>query len=214
MSQIEKSQELKVHLDQWRDCRLCPLGERACKHVMFSTYNYILPRQKRMQSDTVDVMFIGEGPGEAEDVIGKPFIGPTGRFLRRECWPLANPSGLVIMMANLVACRPQDKIGGPNRAPHQEEIEACRPRLVKLIEIFDPLVIATLGRVPEDYLRATLRKTEMCKDSPWAGPTFNLPHPSAISRRGGTSSPDFEVYVASLTGVFIAARRQKGIWRQ
>lgn len=213
MAVNSKAKTLQLHLLDWCKCQRCPLGVRAFKHVMFSTYNFEEPRKRRLRSDPVDVMFIGEGPGEAEDAIGRPFIGPTGRFLRRECWPLAKPDSLIVMMANLVACRPQDKTGGPNRPPQPEEIETCRPRLVQLIELFDPLVIVALGRVPQQYVPGAIQKTLMTADSHWSGPLFELPHPSSISRKGGTKSEEFGPYIAKLASVFEKARSMKKTWR-
>ena len=86
-----------------------------------------------------DVLFIGEAPGANEDKQGIPFCGMSGKILTE----LLNSVGLSredIFITNTVLCRPPE-----NRNPQKEEIENCRNRLDKLIEIMQPKVIVTIG---------------------------------------------------------------------
>jgi DNA polymerase len=89
-------------------------------------------------------MFIGEGPGRDEDAQGRPFVGRAGQLLRKIIAAMTFREDEVYI-ANMVKCRPPD-----NRVPHQEEIEACRPYLIRQIELIRPRVIVTLGRTPTD----------------------------------------------------------------
>ena len=91
-------------------------------------------------SPVADIMFIGEGPGFHEDRLGRPFVGPSGKFLDT----LLESNGLIReheFIANIVKCRPPN-----NRDPLPSEIEACRKYIDRQIELIDPKVVVTLGR--------------------------------------------------------------------
>lgn len=86
-------------------------------------------------------MFIGEGPGYHENVQGKPFVGPSGKFLD-ELLAMANLSRSEVFIGNVVKCRPPE-----NRDPQPDEIETCTSHyLFKQIDLINPAVIVTLGR--------------------------------------------------------------------
>ena len=89
---------------------------------------------------SVDIMFIGEGPGFHENQQGKPFVGQAGAFLDE----LLSAAGLKredVFITNVVKCRPPS-----NRDPMPEELSACAGYLDEQIELLDPKVIVTLGR--------------------------------------------------------------------
>jgi DNA polymerase len=86
-----------------------------------------------------DLMFVGEAPGYHEDQQGRPFVGQAGRLLEQ----LLASIGMTreqVYIANVLKSRPPN-----NRDPRPEEIEACRPYLLRQIEIIRPKVICTLG---------------------------------------------------------------------
>ena len=86
------------------------------------------------------IMFIGEGPGENEDLQGRPFVGRAGELLNN----MIVGMGLTrdqVFIANIVKCRPPG-----NREPSPDEVATCTPFLEKQIEIIRPRVIVTLGR--------------------------------------------------------------------
>lgn len=178
--------------EDWENCRRCPLGAAAYKHVL-----YELPEGETR----ADVLFIGEAPGRSEDTIGKPFKGRAGRFLR-ETIEAAGPEGLTIAFSNLLACRPVGP-DGKDREPASREVEACHGRLVVLIQTLEPWFIVGLGRVPESFLPPILRR------SGWEGETAWLAHPSYINREGGKDSSLYPGYEEGFKGVFKAARRLK-----
>ncbi len=93
-----------------------------------------------------DLLFIGEGPGETEDQFGRPFIGNAGQLLTRIIEKMGyNRSEIYI--TNIVKCRPPQ-----NREPLPDEIAACKPFLIRQIELLDPKVIVCLGRVAVAHL--------------------------------------------------------------
>lgn len=91
------------------------------------------------------LMFIGEGPGEDEDLQGKPFVGKAGRLLTAMIKAMgrdrdsAEPSKAVYI-ANVVKCRPPE-----NRVPFKDEAEVCLGYLRRQIALVKPKVIVLLG---------------------------------------------------------------------
>ncbi|MDP2871537.1 MAG: uracil-DNA glycosylase [Bacillota bacterium] len=85
------------------------------------------------------VMFVGEGPGETEDQLGRPFVGRAGQLLDR----ILTASGFErgeVYIANVVKCRPPG-----NRQPSPEEAEACLPWLRAQIRLIRPRLVVCLG---------------------------------------------------------------------
>ncbi|CAA9381937.1 MAG: Uracil-DNA glycosylase, family 4 [uncultured Phycisphaerae bacterium] len=92
------------------------------------------------------IFFIGEGPGENEDLQGRPFIGRAGELLNK--WIAA--MGLAreqVFIANIVKCRPPN-----NREPAPDEVATCTPYLQRQLEVVRPRVIITLGRPSAQYM--------------------------------------------------------------
>ena len=86
------------------------------------------------------IMLIGEGPGFYENEQGRPFVGPSGKFLD-ELLEAAGLKRSEVFIGNVVKCRPP-----ANRDPLPDELAACRPYLERQIEAINPKVIVTLGR--------------------------------------------------------------------
>lgn len=93
------------------DCRLCGLCE--CRTTI------VLPDGNLSSK----VVFVGEAPGENEDVQGRPFVGKSGKILEG-AMEVAGISRSDVMITNTVKCRPPN-----NRDPKPEEMEVCRPFL-------------------------------------------------------------------------------------
>jgi DNA polymerase len=92
------------------------------------------------------VMFIGEAPGQSEDIKGKPFVGAAGKFLET----LLSEIGLSrndVFICNIVKCRPPR-----NREPSPIEIQKCTPYLDRQIKIIKPKFIVTLGNYSTTYI--------------------------------------------------------------
>ena len=95
------------------------------------------------------LLFVGEGPGEAEDLSGEPFVGRAGRLLTS----LIEGIGLTrddVYIANVVKCRPPG-----NRDPRPEEIAACSPFLETQLDLIAPRVVVTLGNFATQLLLGT-----------------------------------------------------------
>ena len=89
----------------------------------------------------MDIMFIGEAPGFHENRQGKPFVGQAGQFLD-ELLQAAGVERDQVFITNVVKCRPPN-----NRDPLPEELRACQRYLDEQIDLLDPQVIVTLGRI-------------------------------------------------------------------
>ena len=92
------------------------------------------------------IFFIGEGPGENEDLSGRPFVGRAGQLLEK----MIGAMGLArsqVFIANIVKCRPPD-----NRVPAIDEVATCTPYLVRQLEIIQPRAIVTLGLPAVKYM--------------------------------------------------------------
>lgn len=87
---------------------------------------------------TSGVVFVGEAPGENEDLEGRPFVGRSGKILEAMMAEVGLCRGDVTI-TNTVKCRPPG-----NRDPKPEEMEACRPFLEE--ELYDARLVVGLGR--------------------------------------------------------------------
>jgi uracil-DNA glycosylase family 4 len=132
------------------------------------------------------LMFVGEGPGEQEDLQGEPFVGRAGKLLTQ----LIEGIGLTrddVYIANVVKCRPPG-----NRDPLPDEIAACSPWLDRQLALIRPEVIMTLGNFATKLLLDTkigitkLRGQEFPFSRAGVDaivvPTL---HPAAVLRGGG-----------------------------
>ena len=88
------------------------------------------------------VLFIGEGPGEQEDLQGKPFVGRSGQYLDKQLAAVGLSRDKDIYIANIVKCRPPK-----NRDPLPEEQDACINWLRAQTSFLRPKIIVCLGRI-------------------------------------------------------------------
>ncbi len=119
------------------ECRKCSLWQSRT-HVVCGSGN-----------PDAGLVFIGEAPGEKEDLQGEAFVGPAGALLTHYLKVI----GLTrsdVFITNIIKCRPPG-----NRDPEAEEIQLCEPYLVEQLDIMEPAVICTLGR----YAAQTLLRT-------------------------------------------------------
>lgn len=92
-------------------------------------------------NEAAEVMFIGEGPGEQEDLQGEPFVGPAGKLLDTML-ELIDLDRSKVYIANVVKCRPPH-----NRDPQPAEQDACAEWLERQIALVNPRLIVCLGRI-------------------------------------------------------------------
>ena len=112
------------------NCRRCGLCETRT-NVVVGVGN---PRSK--------VMFIGEGPGENEDLQGEPFVGRGGQLLDKMLAAVDLDRKTNVYIANIVKCRPPK-----NRDPLPEEQEACIGWLRNQVALIRPKIVVCLGRI-------------------------------------------------------------------
>ena len=93
------------------------------------------------------VMFIGEGPGENEDLQGEPFVGRGGKLLDKMLTAVDLDRKKNIYIANIVKCRPPH-----NRDPKPEEQEQCIRWLRNQVKLIKPKIIVCLGRISAQKL--------------------------------------------------------------
>ena len=159
---------------EWKDleqtcqsCTNCPLCQTR-HNVVFG----VGPK-------TADVMFIGEGPGEQEDLQGEPFVGPAGKLLD-DMLSIIDLSRENCYIANIVKCRPPT-----NRDPMEMEQEACIGYLRNQVALIKPKIIVCLGRIAAQKLidpqfRITRQHgTWVEKNGVWMSAIY---HPSALLR--------------------------------
>lgn len=126
-----------------------------------------------------DILFVGEGPGEQEDLQGIPFVGPAGQLLD-DMLSIIDLSRDNCYIANIVKCRPPR-----NRDPLETEQEACIGYLRNQVALIRPKIIVCLGRIAAQKLidpefRITRQHGQWLERSGvWLGATY---HPSALLR--------------------------------
>lgn len=96
---------------------------------------------------TARIMFIGEAPGQDEDRLGRPFVGPAGKLLDAIIEKGMKRERAEVYICNIVKCRPPK-----NRNPLPAEINACTPYLEQQIDAVRPAVICALGKVAAHWL--------------------------------------------------------------
>jgi DNA polymerase len=112
------------------ECTRCGLCETR-HNVVFGVGN-----------ERADVMFVGEGPGEQEDLKGEPFVGPAGKLLDDMLSIIDLDRNTNCYIANIVKCRPPR-----NRDPLETEQDACINYLRNQVSLIQPKIIVCLGRI-------------------------------------------------------------------
>jgi DNA polymerase len=164
--------------------------ENQCNHCtncsLCSTRNNVVfgvgPRDAR-------IMFIGEGPGEQEDLKGEPFVGPAGKLLD-DMLSIIDLNRENCYIANIVKCRPPN-----NRDPLEEEQNACIGYLRNQVALIKPQIIVCLGRVAAkriidpDYRITKSHGTWVDRNDVWMTAIY---HPSALLRDPSKRPETFE----------------------
>lgn len=162
---MDSWEELKAECAACTRCGLC----QTRHNVVFGIGN-----------ETADVMLVGEGPGEQEDLQGIPFVGPAGKLLddMLRIIDLSRDSNCYI--ANIIKCRPPR-----NRDPQEGEQDACIPYLRKQTALVRPKIIICLGRIAAkrlidpDYRITRQHGQWVQKNGIWMTAIY---HPSALLR--------------------------------
>jgi uracil-DNA glycosylase len=120
------------------DCIRCKL-HKGRKNIVFGEGN---PKAA--------LVFVGEGPGQEEDLQGRPFVGAAGQLLTDIIVKGMHLKREDVYICNIVKCRPPG-----NRNPEPDEVEACEPFLIKQLRAINPRIIIGLGNVAVKTLLKT-----------------------------------------------------------
>ncbi len=130
----DRAERLAKMLEPVRACMKCPNLVASRTQVVVGVGN-----------PDAEIMFVGEAPGEEEDLQGEPFVGKAGQLLTKIIEAMGfQRAGIYI--ANVVKCRPDMPAGDSgNRKPTRGEMATCLPYLREQIEIIQPRVLVALG---------------------------------------------------------------------
>ena len=131
-------------------------------------------------NELADIMFVGEGPGEQEDLKGEPFVGPAGKLLDDMLCIMDLDRRTNCYIANIVKCRPPR-----NRDPLETEQDACIDYLRNQVALIKPKIIVCLGRIAAkrlidpDYRITRQHGQWVQRNGVWMTAIY---HPSALLR--------------------------------
>ena len=170
--------------DLYNECTTCQKCE-LCKtrtNVVFGIGN---PKS--------EVLFIGEGPGENEDLKGEPFVGRAGKLLDKMLEAVDLSRNKNIYIANIVKFRPPK-----NRDPKIEEQEACIDWLRNQVALIKPKIIVCLGRIASmKIIKPDIKITKEHGTFFKKGDTLIMPtlHPAALLRNPHQKPEAFNDYL-------------------
>lgn len=160
----------------------------ACQNCVLSkTRTHVVPGEGVLQPVA---MVIGEGPGEDEDISGRPFVGKAGQLLDKMLASIALSRASNCFIANIVKCRPP-----MNRTPMPDEANACSGYLQAQIHILKPQLILAMGRTAIQNLLQTEKGINALRGQffDYNGiPVIATYHPSALLRDEALKRPAWE----------------------
>lgn len=124
--------ELELKCKNCTDCELC----QGRTNLVFG-----------IGKKDADIMLIGEGPGENEDLQGQPFVGRSGQLLDKFLESVDLSRNKNVYIANMVKCRPPK-----NRDPKPEEQDMCIRWLREQFKIIKPKIVICVGRISAQRL--------------------------------------------------------------
>ena len=171
-------EELKRECLDCQNCSLC----KTRHNVVFGVGN-----------PQAEILFIGEGPGENEDLKGEPFVGRAGKLLDKMLEAVDLNRNKNIYIANIVKCRPPQ-----NRDPLIEEQEACIDWLRNQAALIKPKIIVCLGRIASmKIIKSDIKITKDHGTFFKKGNILMMPmlHPAALLRNPSQKPGAFEDFL-------------------
>jgi len=135
---LSQSSGLAAVREELGDCIRCKL-HKGRKNIVFGEGD-----------PNAALVFVGEGPGQEEDLQGRPFVGAAGQLLTDIIVKGMQLKREDVYICNIVKCRPPG-----NRNPDPDEVEACEPFLIKQLRAINPQIIIGLGNVAVKTLLKT-----------------------------------------------------------
>ena len=158
-------------------CQKCPLGSTRTNFV-FGVGN-----------PDADIVFVGEAPGEKEDLEGKPFVGRAGKLLNKILAAI-KLSRDDVYICNVLKCRPPK-----NRDPLPSEVDLCEPYLKTQLSIIKPKLIVALGRIAAGTILRTKEPLKNLRKQIFKYEGIDLLvtyHPAALLRNPNFKIPAWE----------------------
>ena len=159
------------------ECQKCPLG-RTRTNFVFGIGN-----------PDAEIVFVGEAPGEQEDLIGEPFVGRAGQLLDKILAAI-DLTRKDIYICNVLKCRPPQ-----NRDPLPIEVECCEPYLKTQLSLIGPKLIVALGRVSACTILKTKEPLKNLRNQIFQYEGVDLLvtyHPAALLRNPNFKKPTWE----------------------
>ena len=159
------------------NCTKCPLSQTR-KNFVFGVGN-----------PQADIVFVGEAPGEQEDIQGVPFVGRAGKLLDKILAAIELTRD-DIYICNVLKCRPPN-----NRDPIPFEVEQCEPYLINQLHLINPKLIVALGRISACTILKTKESLKNLRNRifSYAGVDLLVTyHPAALLRNPNFKKPAWE----------------------
>ena len=177
----ENTEQNKHDLDSFCQsicqCQKCPLGSTRTNFV-FGVGN-----------PQADIVFVGEAPGQQEDLKGEPFVGRAGKLLDK-ILAAVSLSRDDVYICNVLKCRPPQ-----NRDPLPSEVDQCEPYLKAQLALINPKLIVALGRVAACTILKTKEPLKNLRKQIFQYEGIDLMvtyHPAALLRNSNFKQPTWE----------------------
>jgi len=156
------------HVDRWKDGCGADICSRATRRVF-------------ARGDIpADILFCGEAPGDSEDCLGQPFVGPAGQLLDKMIQHALEGKVLCIAFYNLLGCIPLEDNGHKMKEPPDDAVKQCKPRLEEFLTIAQPRLIVQVGKCAEAWLEQGNRDSVQLPNR--NTPMVAIHHPAYILR--------------------------------
>ena len=159
------------------NCQKCPLSKTR-QNFVFGVGN-----------PHADIVFVGEAPGEQEDLQGVPFVGRAGKLLDKILAAIELTRD-DIYICNVLKCRPPK-----NRDPLPAEVEQCEPHLINQLHLINPKLIVALGRIAACTILKTKDSLKNLRNQIFTYAGIDLLvtyHPAALLRNPNFKKPAWE----------------------
>ena len=174
---LQNTDDLESFNSSICQCQKCPLGSTRTNFV-FGVGN---PK--------ADIVFVGEAPGEKEDLEGEPFVGRAGKLLDKMLAAI-ELSRNDVYICNVLKCRPPN-----NRDPLPGEVDLCEPYLKTQLSLINPKLIVALGRIAACTILRTKESLKNLRNRTFKYEGIDLLvtyHPAALLRNPNFKIPTWE----------------------
>ena len=174
---IPTTHNLNSFYNEIKNCTKCSLSKSRTK-IVFGKGD-----------PNADIVIVGEAPGKNEDLEGEPFVGRGGKLLDKILSAI-NLNRKEVFILNVLKCRPPE-----NRDPKPQEISECEPYLKKQLQIINPKLIVTLGRVAAMTLLKTKDSLTSMRNKIHKYENIDVIvtyHPAALLRNPNFKKPTWE----------------------